>query len=1078
MKQVLRVLAVLTTFALSLTAQSGTGTVQGKIVDKDGKPLAAVAVTLSRPPAADLKARTGPSGIFRFPSVYPGDGYSVKAEHADFKTAVRTNVVVRIGGRSTVDLVLEAGKPEEQTRVDSAFPTIDRKRMTSGADFGRAELQILPSARDPWVVLQLVPAVMLDRENVGGNESTAPSVFVAKGDDTNGSRNIWKIDGIDVTDPVDLGKPGITFDFDAIDTIAVTTGGAADVTTQTGGIVVNLLNRRGDNRIGGAARFYLTDNAFQGSNMTSELRSQGVANTNRIEQIKDFGANAGGPIFKNKLWWWGSYGVQDIYNLTILNVKDQALLTSLNLKLDAQLVTGNRFEVLYMANSKVRYGANASMAKPEGDHLSGRFRLGNPVFKIQDEQAFGNNFLLSAKITVLNTGSRSRPTLDEDLTYPVTFDVGQGAYVPFTSAFGRSWDSITERRKKEGLEIAAALYKDSLLGMAHEFKAGLAFSDNSFVTQTGYLQNFLVQRNYVDPMFDLGEGLVVPPEGWQHVSYGRENRDHLLAKQASAYVQDTITKGRLILTLGLRYDSQTPSSGGYGLATILPFSQAWRNAFDVELIDALGEILPALSVNPIDARYRWSTWSPRVGLSWDVKGNGRTVLKLSLAQYGDLMAAGEFTTKPLGLGGNVGFWWNDADSDALVDAEETFWKYSATHPEFPHQLNPFLDSNGDNTEEADAALVGGFESDAYLAGNYCDFDWSNPRGINYDNLTTFYRSDVDPDAKNVKTSPRTREISLGFERELRPDLTASVTATFRRFDNFDWAKPFYPADIYPSTPDLVIDETQTWYAAAGIVPEKITILDEEGEIEQEYSLGDAAGKTWYLPISSFPGPTPYRMVDKSSSYRTYIGLDLAVTKRLAHRWFLNASVTLQDQRVHWGTAFIDPTNKWALDGKPYGNLSHYGEGGKSSVQMYSRWLAKLSALYQMPLGITASATLYAREGWKIPNYIALGFADEESWSGLYTTNIVYLQTATKDSLPAFRNLSFRLEKSIALGSGRMIFMADVFNVLNSAIVNRATDAYIGVYYVDTEEFSANPFSRRYTEILNPRVMRFGVRFEF
>ena len=57
-------------------------------------------------------------------------------------------------------------------------------------------------------------------------------------------------------------------------------------------------------------------------------------------------------------------------------------------------------------------------------------------------------------------------------------------------------------------------------------------------------------------------------------------------------------------------------------------------------------------------------------------------------------------------------------------------------------------------------------------------------------------------------------------------------------------------------------------------------------------------------------------------------------------------------------------------------------------------------------------------------------------------------------------------------------MADVFNVFNSAIVNRAYDAYIGIYYVDTEESAANPFSRRYNEILNPRVLRFGVRFEF
>ena len=57
-------------------------------------------------------------------------------------------------------------------------------------------------------------------------------------------------------------------------------------------------------------------------------------------------------------------------------------------------------------------------------------------------------------------------------------------------------------------------------------------------------------------------------------------------------------------------------------------------------------------------------------------------------------------------------------------------------------------------------------------------------------------------------------------------------------------------------------------------------------------------------------------------------------------------------------------------------------------------------------------------------------------------------------------------------------MADVFNVLNSAIVNRAYDAYLGTYYVDTEEFVANPQSRRYSEILNPRIFRLGLRFEF
>jgi hypothetical protein len=57
-------------------------------------------------------------------------------------------------------------------------------------------------------------------------------------------------------------------------------------------------------------------------------------------------------------------------------------------------------------------------------------------------------------------------------------------------------------------------------------------------------------------------------------------------------------------------------------------------------------------------------------------------------------------------------------------------------------------------------------------------------------------------------------------------------------------------------------------------------------------------------------------------------------------------------------------------------------------------------------------------------------------------------------------------------------MADAFNILNSAIVNRAYDAYLGDYYVDTDTFVPNATNRRLNEILNPRVVRFGVRFEF
>ncbi len=1068
MKKAVRLIALLV-FALPLSAQLRTGEVQGKIVNKEGRPLSGVKVTLSKPPAADQKTVTGPSGVYRFPAVFPAPDYGLKAELADFKTTSRSGVVVEIGGRASINLVLEPGKPEEMVNVAAPSPAVDPTRFTSGTAFGWAELQSLPTARDPWAILQLVPSVLLGRENVGGNESSEQSTFVAKGDGSGGAANTWTVDGIDVTDPAALGMSDINYDFDAIEAISVTTGGAADVTKQTSGIAVSLLTRRGGNKIGASARFFLTDNAFQGANLTQELRAKGIANTNKIQSIRDYGASFGGPVVKDRVWLWGAYGVQDLFSYTIYSQPDRALFSNYSFKLNAEPFYGNRLEALITTSSDERFGVNAGVAKPEGDHRTGRFRMGSPIFKLQDEQRIGNNLVLSAKLTWTNTGATTKPTVDEAMTNPVTFDIANGIYVPFSAAFERSWDYSKVIRAKENVQLGATLFRDDLFGLAHEFKAGLEFSDKRSTSVAGFPQNYEVFRNFTDPLIDLGEGLVVPPPDWQRFLITRESRRFDLASQSSAYLQDTITKGRITLQLGLRYDRQRPSTGATGLATVV---SSWTNIFAQTTATSLANYIPPLLVDAVDSRYEWSTWSPRIGLSWDLKGDGRTVFKLALAQYGDVLAAGANTPQPLGLSGSLAFWWNDGDSDSTVDPTEVFWQYSSVHAGTPNQLYALFDENGSLTEAAVAALDGGFESDAYLAGNFQGYDWNNREAVNYDNLTTFFRSDIDPAARNVKTSPRTREIMLSLEKELRPDLAASVAATYRRMDNFDWAKLFYPADLYPSTPDLVIDNTGTWYTVAGTVPATITV-DEDTTID----LGDAAGRSWYLPVASFPGDTPYRMIDKSTAYRTYIGLDLALTKRLSQRWFMNASLTLQDQRVHWGVSYVDPTNKWALDGRPYGSLGS-GSGGKTSVLMYSRWMTKISGLYQLPLGFDVSATLFAREGWKIPTYITLAYATSESWPGLYRSSVVFLQSLEKDSLPVFSNLSFRLEKKFAVASGRLYLMFDVFNVLNSAVVNRAYDAYYGTYYVDTQEFAANPSNRLYSEILNPRVLRLGLRFEF
>jgi hypothetical protein len=1071
LKKAVLVLAVLT-FSASLSAQLRTGHIYGRIADKQGNPLPGVTVTLTGSQVAKLTTVTNGSGIYRFPSIYPASDYGIKAELVGFKTAIRANIIVTVGRDSEIDLVLEVGKFEEEVTATAVMPVVDAKGTTETTVVDRSEMQSLPTTRDPWAILQLVPSVMLDRENVGGNESGRQASFVAKGDDTNGANNLWAIDGVDITDPADLGASAIFPDFDTFEQLNITTGGAADVNIQTGGIALNIVTRRGGNKVSLSSRFYLTDNFFQSDNLTDALRAQGVTNTNRIQQIKDFGINVGGPIVKNRLWWWGAYGVQDIFNYTLYDTKDQAQLTSYNFKINAQPFSGNRFEAMVVSGEKEIYGLNASLAKPEGDHQAGVAAFGDPIFKIQDEQAINKNFFISLKYSYNHTGTRLRPALDEALANPVTWDVGNQAYVPFSSDYGRSWDWNLSSRSKSNFQFMATLFRDSALGVSHEIKAGLEFSTKEESSRWGYFQNFEVERNFTAPLIDLGEGLVVPPANWQYIRFGRESRDDARVRQASGYLQDTIVKGRFTLTLGLRFDRQQPSLGALTLETVKGTANAaWAAVFDASAMTALNADCPPLSVNAIKPKYYWNTWSPRIGLNWDITGDGKTVAKLGLSQYGDVMAVGAYATRPLGLGGGMGFWWDDTSGDNKVQLGEIFWQYSSAHADTPYQLYGLYDSTSNLTEAAVAALVGGFGSDAYLAGNYWDYDWSNPAAVDYEKVTTFFRSDIDPDAKSVKSSPRTREILLGLEREVLPDLSLSLNATYRRYDNFDWAKPFYPADIYPETPDLVIDNTQEWYTAAGTIPDSVVIGD------VTYSLKDAAGKTWYLPVETYPGPTPYRMIDKSEVFRTYLGFDLVVNKRLADRWFLNASITLQDQRVHWGDSFIDPTNQWALDGQPFGNWGS-GSPGKVPVQMYARWMTKISGLYQLPWGFNVSGTLIAREGWKIPNYITLAYAGNDPWPGLYKSNTVYIQVPTKDSLPTMANLSFRLEKRISVGAGRMYLMADVFNVLNSAVVNRAYDANIGTYYVNTEEAVANPTYRRYNEILNPRIWRFGVRFEF
>jgi hypothetical protein len=160
-----------------------------------------------------------------------------------------------------------------------------------------------------------------------------------------------------------------------------------------------------------------------------------------------------------------------------------------------------------------------------------------------------------------------------------------------------------------------------------------------------------------------------------------------------------------------------------------------------------------------------------------------------------------------------------------------------------------------------------------------------------------------------------------------------------------------------------------------------------------------------------------------------------------------------------------------------------GLSGKVAAAMYSRWMAKLSGFYQLPWGFDISGTDNAREGWKIPHYFDMELDPAEAPNPSFVSTTVYTQNISVDSLPTFVNVTLRLEKRIPVGTGQLDLMADVFNLFNSAVVNRVYDAYMGATIWSGApgsqiDSSYNATYRRYKEILKPRIFRFGVRFQF
>src|SRR5436305_1101090 len=428
-------------------AQLQTGNLYGTVTDDKGAALPGVTVTLSGQGAPQVQV-TNAQGQFRFLGLPPGS-FDLKAELEGFSTIDYPNIVINIGRNTTIEVKLSPAV-EDVITVTAESPLLDERRISTGATVSQTELEKIPTSRDPWAVLQSTPGVLTDRINVGGNESGQQSQYVGPG--SGGDQAIWSVDGVVITDMAALGSSPAYYDFDSFEEMQVTTGGS-DSTIATGGVVLNMVTKRGTNEWRGSGRFYDTDHSrgqsatsFKDSDLAAGecspshpclYRANSGANKgqtltqlqqfqlrfltngvpvptfkqgNRIVSVEDYGGEIGGPIVKDRLWIWGSYGRQKVNLLTIADVGDKTDLKSYNAKLNAQIAANNSATGFYLDSDKVKIGRNAGPTRPQETTFDqGHFGDKPTAYKVEDTHIFSSSFYLTGLYSHVNGGFQLAP---------------------------------------------------------------------------------------------------------------------------------------------------------------------------------------------------------------------------------------------------------------------------------------------------------------------------------------------------------------------------------------------------------------------------------------------------------------------------------------------------------------------------------------------------------------------------------------------------------------------------------------------------------------------------------------------
>jgi hypothetical protein len=666
-KQALSAVAVaaMTMSPWAAAAQSGAS-IAGVVKDASGAVLPGVTVEASSPTLIEKvrTAVTDSGGQYRITELLPGT-YTVTFGLTGFSTVKREALEVSGSFTLTLNVDLKIGNVSETITVTGEPPIVDLQTTTRQTVVTHAQLDALPTGRNMFNVGVLIPGVTLTtgglaNQDVGGALGPNTLALGIHGGQTQDQR--LTMNGVSLSTMIGGGWGGGTIPNAAGVSEMLFDTSSVDASLSTGGVRINFIAKDGGNKFEGTVFGSFANDSFQGSNYTDRLKALGLTTPGGIVKNWDVNPGFGGPIVKDRLWFYLSGRTQgantfvpgQFYNKNENNpnawtyVPDTARPATLNRswqdyqgRLAWQANAKNKFGFLYniQSNCFCPFGV-ASLTAPEAGNDQ-RFPLQRPI-EVDWTSPVTSKLLLegSAIHRIERWGAMDPSTLAPGMIS--VNDQGPGAYRPnmvYRSAatFSNNLNTTVHWR-----------FNASYITGAHAFKAGVndawGSNDQTTYTRVPYAYTFLTPVG----------GAPTPASITEYVTpyTSRLNVDH----DFGMFVQDRWTSGRSTLSLGVRYDH---ASSSYPESTLGPTTFA-----------------PNRNITfPKSQQVSWSDVTPKAQFAYDLRGNGKTAVKLSINKY--LQGFGSsfaIVPDPNPVNAAVGFGnatrtWNDANHNYIPDCD-------------------------------------------------------------------------------------------------------------------------------------------------------------------------------------------------------------------------------------------------------------------------------------------------------------------------------------------------------------------------------------------------------------------------